>query len=98
MLLVFEAPARGLREGRPGGSLSDAVWQQVLEALKATEDATQSKFGDARNPLLVSVRSGAAVSMPGSLPTHVTDLECWLAKPVTGVGFAYPCQLVIVQC
>ncbi len=42
---------------------------EVAEALKKTEAAMGAKFGDARNPLLVSCRSGARVSMPGMMDT-----------------------------
>src|SRR5579871_5303194 len=42
---------------------------QVADALKKTESAMGSKFGDAKNPLLVSCRSGARVSMPGMMDT-----------------------------
>ncbi len=42
---------------------------QVDEALKALEDKTGKVFGDAGNPLLVSVRSGARASMPGMMDT-----------------------------
>ena len=42
---------------------------QVEEALKAIESQMGMKFGDAENPLLVSVRSGARVSMPGMMDT-----------------------------
>ena len=42
---------------------------QVLEALAAVENQMDMKFGDAENPLLVSVRSGARVSMPGMMDT-----------------------------
>jgi pyruvate, orthophosphate dikinase len=42
---------------------------QVADALKKTEEAMGAKFGDARNPLLVSCRSGARVSMPGMMDT-----------------------------
>ena len=42
---------------------------QVAAALAAVEKAVGAKFGDARNPLLVSVRSGARVSMPGMMDT-----------------------------
>jgi len=45
------------------------MWQQVLEAVKATEEATGKKFGDPKNPLLVSARSGAMFSMPGMMDT-----------------------------
>jgi len=41
-------------------------WQSALAAL---EDASGLRFGDARRPLVVSVRSGAAVSMPGMMET-----------------------------
>ena len=40
---------------------------EVAEAMKKTEQAMGAKFGDAKNPLLVSCRSGARVSMPGML-------------------------------
>jgi pyruvate, orthophosphate dikinase len=42
---------------------------QVEDALKKTEAAMVAKFGDAKNPLLVSCRSGARVSMPGMMDT-----------------------------
>ncbi len=45
------------------------MWDQVLEALKSVERAAGKKFGDATNPLLVSVRSGAKFSMPGMMDT-----------------------------
>ena len=48
----------------PGG-LKD----EVADALKKTEAAMGAKFGDAKNPLLVSCRSGARVSMPGMMDT-----------------------------
>ena len=41
----------------------------VLAALKKVEAAMGAKFGDAKNPLLVSVRSGARASMPGMMDT-----------------------------
>src|SRR3954465_1462733 len=42
---------------------------QVAEAMKKTEAAMGAKFGDPKNPLLVSCRSGARVSMPGMMDT-----------------------------
>ncbi|MFC4351100.1 pyruvate, phosphate dikinase [Fodinicurvata halophila] len=47
----------------------DDVAKQVEEGLKHIEQITGAKFGDASNPLLVSVRSGARVSMPGMMDT-----------------------------
>lgn len=45
------------------------IKKQVSAAVKKIEQAVGSKFGDAKNPLLVSVRSGARVSMPGMMDT-----------------------------
>ena len=47
----------------------DGLWDQMLSALKATEEASGKKFGDIKNPLLVSCRSGAKFSMPGMMDT-----------------------------
>ncbi|WP_164155734.1 pyruvate, phosphate dikinase [Sandarakinorhabdus rubra] len=52
-----------------GGKLPDTVQADVLEALAFVEGVTGKRFGDAANPLLVSVRSGARVSMPGMMDT-----------------------------
>jgi pyruvate, orthophosphate dikinase len=43
--------------------------KEVTEALKKTEEVMGAKFGDPKNPLLVSCRSGARVSMPGMMDT-----------------------------
>ena len=45
------------------------MWKQVEENLKKVERVMGSTFGDPQNPLLVSVRSGARVSMPGMMDT-----------------------------
>jgi len=45
------------------------MWEEVLENLKKAEKAMNMKLGDATNPLLVSVRSGAKFSMPGMMDT-----------------------------
>lgn len=52
-----------------GGSLPDEVWQQVRRGIEFLEEETGRGFGDDRHPLLVSVRSGAPVSMPGMMDT-----------------------------
>ena len=52
-----------------GGVLPDDVWEQVLYALADLESQTVKTFGSGPNPLLVSVRSGAAQSMPGMMDT-----------------------------
>ena len=52
-----------------GGKVSDEVISQIYDSLARLEESTGKKFGDNTNPLLVSVRSGARVSMPGMMDT-----------------------------
>ncbi|QSR18615.1 pyruvate, phosphate dikinase [Novosphingobium sp. KA1] len=52
-----------------GGDFSDALRTDVAEALTHIEKTVGKAFGDAADPLLVSVRSGARVSMPGMMDT-----------------------------
>ncbi len=52
-----------------GGQLDAASWDAVLEGIRGLESATDRRLGDPDAPLLVSVRSGAAVSMPGMMDT-----------------------------
>ena len=52
-----------------GRHLPDGLWDDVLAHMRALEEETGKGFGDAENPLLVSVRSGAAFSMPGMMDT-----------------------------
>lgn len=47
----------------------DYLKEQVLENIKKLEESMGMKFGDSENPLLVSVRSGAAASLPGMMDT-----------------------------
>ena len=52
-----------------GEKFPEGMWEQELAAMKATEELTGKKFGDPKNPLLVSCRSGAVKSMPGMMDT-----------------------------
>lgn len=52
-----------------GRKLPPGVWEEVLEALRVVEGDMGRRLGDEERPLLVSVRSGAAVSMPGMMDT-----------------------------
>ena len=52
-----------------GEQLPDGLWDDVLEAMRQVEQRSGKGFGDAANPLLVSVRSGAKFSMPGMMDT-----------------------------
>src|SRR6185369_1312568 len=52
-----------------GEKLPDGLWDDVLDAMTEVERRSGKGFGDAKNPLLVSVRSGAKFSMPGMMDT-----------------------------
>jgi pyruvate,orthophosphate dikinase len=52
-----------------GRRLPDGLMDEVRKSIKRLESLTGKKFGDTKNPLLVSVRSGAPVSMPGMMDT-----------------------------
>ncbi len=52
-----------------GKELPPGLWDDVLAHMAALEQETGKGFGDPKNPLLVSVRSGAAFSMPGMMDT-----------------------------
>src|SRR5437870_6720385 len=49
--------------------LPPGLWDQVERALATVERTAKKKLGDPKDPLLVSVRSGAAMSMPGMMDT-----------------------------
>ncbi|MFM8914358.1 MAG: pyruvate, phosphate dikinase [Flammeovirgaceae bacterium] len=53
----------------PARKLPEGLMDQVRENMRELEKATGKKFGNAENPLLVSVRSGSAMSMPGMMDT-----------------------------
>jgi len=52
-----------------GKKLPPGLWDQVEKALATVEKSAKKKLGDPKDPLLVSVRSGAAMSMPGMMDT-----------------------------
>jgi pyruvate,orthophosphate dikinase len=54
---------------RSGGELPEGLAEQIEEHLRRLEEEAGKRFGDPADPLLVSVRSGAAVSMPGMMDT-----------------------------
>lgn len=77
-----------------GKKLPDYLVKEIYEAIKAVEKETGKTFGGDHNPLLVSVRSGARVSMPGMMDTilnlglndHTVEV---LAKETNNERFAY---------
>jgi pyruvate,orthophosphate dikinase len=76
-----------------GGELDDEVWGSVLAGIAGLEERSGRTFGGGERPLLVSVRSGAAVSMPGMMDTvlnlGITDeVEASLAALSGDAAFA----------
>src|SRR6202008_4232886 len=72
----------------------DGMWDQVKEGLKKIEEKVGKRFGDPKNPLLVSVRSGAAFSMPGMMDTVLNlglnpDTVAGLIKLTDNERFGY---------
>jgi len=49
--------------------LPPALWKQIQDSVSTIETAMDAQFGSPQNPLLLSVRSGAAISMPGMMDT-----------------------------
>lgn len=59
----------GNGDGAWAKSLPQPLWDEIVRSIDAVEDEMQSRFGSPENPLLLSVRSGAAISMPGMMDT-----------------------------
>ncbi|RKY98613.1 MAG: pyruvate, phosphate dikinase [Candidatus Hydrothermota bacterium] len=84
------------------GRYPEGLKQQVEEAVKRLEELTGKKFGSTENPLLVSVRSGARVSMPGMMDTILNlglndDAVKGLAKRTGDERFAYDSYRRFIQ-
>src|SRR5246500_4997874 len=65
----FTIQTAGCREFMKTAKVSEALEQQMRDALKRLEELQKQKLGAGENPLLVSVRSGAKFSMPGMMDT-----------------------------
>jgi pyruvate, orthophosphate dikinase len=76
-----------------GGELEDEAWSSVLAGVTGLEEKLGREFGGGEHPLLVSVRSGAAVSMPGMMDTVLNlgitdDVEAALGRLSGDEAFA----------
>jgi pyruvate,orthophosphate dikinase len=65
----FTVTTEACNEFQKVGNFPAGQWNQMLDAMKQIEKQTGKKFGDRKNPLLVSCRSGAKFSMPGMMNT-----------------------------
>jgi pyruvate, orthophosphate dikinase len=82
-----------IRYHENGRTIEDQLWDDVMSGVRAIEESTGRRLGDPHNPLLVSVRSGAAISMPGMMDTvlnlGITDeVEHGLAHLTGDAGYA----------
>ncbi len=82
--------------------LSDDIVSQINNSLKVLEDQCQKKFGDKKNPLLVSVRSGAKISMPGMMDTILNlglndETVIGIANETQNERFAYDSYRRFIQ-
>lgn len=87
---------------KDGKKIAPEVVEQIFAALEKTEAEFGKKFGDAKNPFLVSVRSGARASMPGMMDTilnlGLTDEAVeGLAKLTDNPRFAYDSYRRFIQ-
>ena len=77
-----------------GNKLTEDFEKQLFQAVKKLEKETEKFFGSTKNPLLVSVRSGAKISMPGMMDTILNlgmndDVTKSLAQITDNHRFAY---------
>ncbi|MGP6138562.1 pyruvate, phosphate dikinase [Jeotgalibaca sp. A127] len=84
------------------GSLQEDMIFEIAQQLEALEEMSQKKFSDPVNPLLVSVRSGAKISMPGMMDTvlnlGMNDLTVdTIAAKTDNEAFAYDCYRRFIQ-
>ncbi|NMA02358.1 MAG: pyruvate, phosphate dikinase, partial [Clostridia bacterium] len=83
-------------------NLPDTLEEQLWEKLQKVEEATGKKFGDREQPLLVSVRSGAVISMPGMMDTILNlglndETVQGLSKNTNDERFALDCYRRFIQ-
>jgi len=81
---------------KKNGTLPPTLWDEILKNLKTLQKCMGMEFGGKENPLLLSVRSGARVSMPGMMDTVLNlglneDTLQGLAHKTDNDWFAYDC-------
>lgn len=87
---------------RLGGELPERLEEEIADAVARLEETTGKRLGDPSDPLLVSVRSGAAVSMPGMMDTILNlglndEAVAGLARATGNERFAYDAYRRLVQ-
>ncbi len=85
-----------------GKQINADIMAQIMEYITKMEEVTGKKFGDLKNPLLVSVRSGARASMPGMMDTILNlglneDVVEYMASASGNPRWAYDCYRRFIQ-
>ncbi|MBZ0319794.1 MAG: pyruvate, phosphate dikinase [Anaerolineae bacterium] len=85
-----------------GNTWPEGLWEQVIHALSQLEEKAGKKLGNAENPLLVSVRSGAKFSMPGMMDTVLNlgmndAVAAGMVKLTNNPRFVYDAYRRLVQ-
>jgi len=98
----FTITTEACNEYTNGENFPEEIWDEVWPALAKLEATTQKRFGDKKNPLLVSVRSGAKFSMPGMMDTVLNlglndDTVEALAANTQNERFAWDCYRRFIQ-
>ncbi|HET8742348.1 MAG TPA: pyruvate, phosphate dikinase [Gaiella sp.] len=98
----FTVTTDACREVMRTGDVPDGLWDEIDEHVARLEQRAGKRFGDASDPLLVSVRSGAAISMPGMMDTILNlglDDEAveGLAAATGNARFAYDSYRRLIQ-
>lgn len=90
----FTVSTEACQQYQEGGhTLPSGLWEEILEGLEWVQEHMKARLGDPDRPLLISVRSGAAVSMPGMMDTVLNlglndDVAAGLSAK-SGKRFAY---------
>ena len=85
-----------------GKQINPAIQAEINEYIVKMEEVTGKKFGDKKNPLLVSVRSGARASMPGMMDTILNlgineDVVEYMAESSGNPRWAWDCYRRFIQ-
>ena len=97
--ITTEACTQYYEDGR---KINDEIMAEIMEYVAKMEEMNGKKFGDLKNPLLVSVRSGARASMPGMMDTILNlglndEVVVAFAKKTNNPRFAYDSYRRFIQ-
>jgi pyruvate, orthophosphate dikinase len=98
----FTITTEACRAYMAAGGIVEGLDEEVAEHIERLEERTAKRFGDAGDPLLVSVRSGAAISMPGMMDTILNvglndESVVGLARSTGNDEFAKDCYRRLIQ-